>query len=154
SMVGEIEQRAVKLFRFSETTHRRSTDGLMAPIVQVAVTVDQQVSILPGGKETRCNTVDSDACLRKIYIQPLGEIRHRGLRSTVCRDFCQWRIRVHGRDIDDSRMLFRCHVAPKNLGRNQCAEEIELEHEIDAFGIELKEVLDVWVVDLVCIKVF
>src|SRR5699024_12232523 len=81
-------------------------------------------------------------------------MRHRGIRTTVCRDLCQWRIRVHGRDIDDSRMLFRRHITAKNLGRDQCAEEIELEHEIDAFGIELKEVLDVWVVDLVCIKVF
>lgn len=95
-MIRQIEQRAEKLLGFTESPHRSCTDDLMAPVRQIAVTVEQEIFILPGDQEARCNAVDPDAGFGQVYAQPLGEIRHRGLRTAVRRNFCQRCVCVHG----------------------------------------------------------
>ena len=106
------------------------------------VGIQQQRGILIGDEKAGRDRVDADAYLRKVNGEPLCEIGDRRLRAGIRRDPRQRAETVHAGNIDDRRAgLFR-HIERENLRRDQRAEEIEIEHKLDARGIEIEKRLD------------
>ena len=72
--------------------------------------------------------------------QPLGEVADGRFGAGIGRNLGQGREGVHGGDIDDIAAALH-HVLGEDLGGDQSAGEVQVEHELHALLIQIKEAL-------------
>ena len=77
--------------------------------------------------------------------QPLGEVGNGGLRTGVRRDLRERSVGVHAADVDDVAALAAHHLARERLRRDQRTQEVEVEHELHAGSVQVKEAFGVGV---------
>ena len=85
--------------------------------------------------------------------QPLGEVGNGGLRTGVRRDLRERSVGVHAADVDDVAALAAHHLARERLRRDQRTQEVEVEHELHAGSVQVKEAFGVGV-DVAFFKIF
>ena len=83
-----------------------------------------------------------------MYGQPLGEVAYSGFGAGISGDLGQWSVGIHRGNIQNRNILFAQHVRGKDLGRDQGAQEVELEHEFHPIWLEVKESLDVFPINI------
>ena len=71
--------------------------------------------------------------------QPLGEVGHGGLGAGVGRDLGQGQIGVHAGNVQDVAALTAHHLAGESLGRQQGADEVQVEHHLHAALVKVEE---------------
>ena len=106
---------------------------------QRAVRIGQQRAVLVRQEESRGDGVDPDPDFGQMGGQPLREVADRGFRSAVGGDLGQRTERIHRRDVDDDAFAGQRHVAGEHLGRQQRADEVQIENEGDAGRIQIEE---------------
>ena len=133
------QQRPDQVLRVAELAHRRLRDDRVAARRQRPVLLRQQRAVLVGQEEARGDGVDADADLRHVHGQPLREVADRRLGAAVGGDLGQRREGVHRRDVDDHAAAALGHAAREHLRRQQRAQEVQVEDELDAVGVEVVE---------------
>ena len=71
--------------------------------------------------------------------QPLGEVGDGGLCPGVGGNLGQRDVGVHGGDVQNAAGLARHHILGKGLGGQEGALEVQLEYEVYAGSIQIKE---------------
>ena len=141
SLVVQQEQQGTHqiLFAVAEAAHGGGGQDLFGAGGGGAVLVVEELCILVAGEEARRNGVDPDAHLAEVDGQTLREVGHGGFGAGVGRDLGQGQVGVHAGDVQDVAALAADHLAGKGLGRQQGADEVQVEHHLHAALVEVEE---------------
>jgi len=117
-------------------------DRLAARRQAAGLLVGQEEAVLLGQEEARGDRVDADVpgvVLAHVNGQPLREVADRGLGGRVRRDLRQRAKGVHAGDVQDVAGLLLGHQLAEDLGRQQGAQEVQVEDETDRVGRQIEE---------------
>jgi hypothetical protein len=76
---------------------------------------------------------------RHIHRQPLGEVAHTSFGGAVSHDARQRAKRAHGGNVEDHTLVVLGHLVSEYLGRQQCAQQIEVERPSEGLHRQVKE---------------
>src|SRR5437867_389820 len=106
-----------------------SNHGFAARSQVTRVLICKQKLVLVCDEKSRRNGIDTDTwriVLCHVNSEPLRKVTDRRLRCRIRRDARKWAKRIHRRDVEDHAFAALCHTAPKNLARQNCAEQIQI----------------------------
>ena len=134
---------SVEFLGHAEAFERRLADDVESALGVAAVGVGEERAVLLGEEEARRDGVHADAFaeLGGYFIgHEGGEIADAGFGGGVAAHAGQWTEGGHGREVDDAALLLLHHGFEEHLGGDDRAEEVEVEHTLEVFGLQVEDV--------------